>query len=363
VRKVLTAACVAGLIASCSGTSSVVPTRSGHHHRASSAASGSMTPTGVATPAGPIPGFLLIADAGNNRMLLVDPQTKQIIWRYPKAGQSPSEPFNYDDDTFFSPDHLSIMTNQENQHTIQRISFPQGNVIWDYGHANQPGSAYGYLHTPDDAYVLPNGNVSVADIVNCRILVLSPGKKIVQQFGTPGNCRHDPPKAFGAPNGDTPLPGGGWLITEIYGSWVDRLSASGKLIWAVQAPVSYPSDAQLLPDGNILIASYTSPGSVMEMTPKGHVVWRYAPTSGPGALDHPSLAIMLPNGMVALNDDHNDRVIVIDPNTNKIVWQYGHLNHPGRAPGYLNDPDGIDFLPASVAAQMPGFAQLLNGKG
>jgi len=68
---------------------------------------------------------------------------------------------------------------------------------------------------------------------------------------------------------------------------------------------------------------------------------------------------MLPNGMVALNDDHNDRVIVIDPKTNKIVWQYGHLNHPGKGAGYLNDPDGIDFLPASVAAQMPGFSQLV----
>jgi hypothetical protein len=38
-------------------------------------------------------------------------------------------------------------------------------------------------------------------------------------------------------------------------------------------------------------------------------------------------------------------VIVIDPHTNRIVWQYGHTGQPGRAPGYLNDPDGVDLAP------------------
>jgi hypothetical protein len=52
--------------------------------------------------------------------------------------------------------------------------------------------------------------------------------------------------------------------------------------------------------------------------------------------------------MVLLNDDYNDRVIVINPKTDQIVWQYGHTGHPGTAPGYLNDPDGVDFLPAGI---------------
>src|SRR5206468_1839448 len=36
----------------------------------------------VRVPAGPIPGLLLIADRGNDRILLVD-NRKRILWRYP----------------------------------------------------------------------------------------------------------------------------------------------------------------------------------------------------------------------------------------------------------------------------------------
>ena len=46
---------------------------------------------------------------------------------------------------------------------------------------------------------------------------------------------------------------------------------------------------------------------------------------------------------MALNDDNNDRVLVIDTRTKRIVWQYGHTGVAGTAPGYLNGPDGIDF--------------------
>ncbi|HLY33483.1 MAG TPA: hypothetical protein VKQ07_03020, partial [Jatrophihabitantaceae bacterium] len=64
-------------------------------------------------------------------------------------------------------------------------------------------------------------------------------------------------------------------------------------------------------------------------------------------LDHPSLALPLPNGDFAVNDDFNHRVIVVDPRTDKIVWQYGFTGLPGIAPGYLYNPDGIDLVPPS----------------
>ena len=51
----------------------------------------------------------------------------------------------------------SIISQQEHQQTIQVISFPEGRVVWHYGHPNVSGSAHGYLSTPDDAYLLPDG--------------------------------------------------------------------------------------------------------------------------------------------------------------------------------------------------------------
>ena len=159
---------------------------------------------------------------------------------------------------------------------------------------------------------MPSGNVSVADAYNCRVLIISPAHRVVRQYGTSSSCRHDPPRRLGAINAATPLPDGGILVSEINGSWVDDISAGGHLRWAVRAPVSYPSDPQLLAPNRILLADYARPGHAIIMTRTGRVLWRYGPSSGPGMLDHPSLAAMLPNGNVIVGDDFNDRIVIID---------------------------------------------------
>src|SRR5579862_8149873 len=146
------------------------------------------------TPPPPIPGYLLIADRGNDRMLLVDGR-KRILWRYPRPGQPVPMPFRFDDDTFFGPVPDRIISNQEDQHTIQVISLPAGRVIWRYGHVNERGSAPGYLNTPDDAYLLRSGLISVADAYNCRVIFIDPHThRIVNSYGSASSCVHDPPR-------------------------------------------------------------------------------------------------------------------------------------------------------------------------
>jgi hypothetical protein len=317
-------------------------------------------PAPLGRPPGPIPGYLLIADRGNDRLLLVDAR-KRILWRYPRSGQRPSMPFSFDDDAFFGLHFRRIISNQEEQHTIEVISFPGGRLVWHYGKPNVSGSAPGLLNTPDDAYLLPDGTRIVADIQNCRILFLSPGGRVVRQLGQTGVCVHDPPHSFAAPNGDTPLRDGGVLVTEINGSWIDRIGPDGSLRWSVHAPIAYPSDAQPLPGGRILVADYSGPGHVLIMDRSGKVLWHYGPASGPGELDHPSLALLLPNGLIAVNDDYRQRVVLIDRSSDRIVWQYGHEDMPGSARGYLDNPDGMDFLPA-WAARRPAISRLLRSR-
>ncbi len=166
--------------------------------------------------------------------------------------------------------------------------------------------------------MLPDGTLTVADAYRCRILFIR-NHRIVRQIGQTDVCAHDPPRTLGYVNGDTPLPDGGVLVSEINGSWIDKFSPTGRLIRAFQAPVSYPSDPQLLSRGRILLADYASPGAVVILDQHGRVLWRYGPASGWGALNHPSLAIMLPNGDIAVNDDYNDRVVIIDPKRRQIV--------------------------------------------
>jgi hypothetical protein len=292
----------------------------------------------------PLPGYLMIADRDNNRIIIVNP-AKQIVWRFPPAGAAPSQSFAGPDDAFVSADRQYIVTNEEFSDTVALLTLdrhPQ--IAWEYGHADVQGGGPGYLAHPDDAYLLANGQLQIADIINCRIVWLNRAKQIVHTLGTNGDCTHDPPRAMLQPNGDTPLPDGGVLVTEI-GGWIDRFSADGTLEWSIKAPTDYPSDAQLLPDGNVLVAGFNTPGRIDIIKPSGQIVWTYGPAAGPGSLDRPSLAVKFPNGLIAATDDWHHRVVLIDPKTKQIAWQYGHFNVPGAAPGFLSKPDGLDLIP------------------
>ncbi len=289
-------------------------------------------------------GRLLVADRGNNRLLLLD-SSGNIVWRYPNASSSaPSSGFYFPDDAFFEQGGRSIISNQEQNNTIVKIAFPSGKLLWSYGHPGKAGAAPGYLHEPDDAYVLPDGTVAVADAYNCRILFIGPNGKPSGQIGENGVCRHNPPKSLGEPNGATPLANGDILISEIRGSWISEYTRSGKLVWDVQLPIAYPSDPQQIGPDRYLVADYTKPGAIIEFNRAGTILYRYQPRSGPGMLDHPSLVELLPSGAFMVNDDYNDRMVAIDPHTGALVWQYGIEGKPGTAPGQLSKPDGFDLL-------------------
>jgi outer membrane protein assembly factor BamB len=293
---------------------------------------------------GPLPGALLIADRGNDRILLVDSHRK-ILWRFPtRADRAKGRRLVFDDDTFVEPGGKALISNEEDHQDIVSIDIRTHAVTRLYGTPGVKGGGPNELNWPDDAYVLPDGTLTVADAYNCRILFIR-SHRIVRQIGRTGVCVHDPPRTLGAVNGDTPLPGGGVLVSEINGSWIDNFSPTGKLRWSFQAPVAYPSDPQPLSGGRILLADYASPGAAVIVNRRGEVLWRYRPTAGWGVLNHPSLAVMLPNGNIAINDDFNHRVVIVDPHTRHIVWFYGHRGVPGRGANELHTPDGMDFIP------------------
>jgi outer membrane protein assembly factor BamB len=348
LRVALAVAAIALLLAGCSDstpsrTTAVKPPRPAHRHRSAHLTSVATRALGLPpVHSHVVPGYVLIADRNNNRALIVSP-SKQVVWQ--KTG------LRGPDDAFFTPGFRSIITNEEFNDTLTEVSLRGRRPIWRYGHAGVAGSSPGYLNTPDDAYRLANGLTVVADIRNCRIVWLTKSGGVARILG--GSCVHDPPRGFASPNGDTPLPDGGLLVTEI-GGWIDRLAANGSLLWSIRSPVAYPSDAQLLPNGLVLVSSFTSPGRIVTVDRSGRIRWSFGALSGPNRLDKPSLAVRWPNGMIAANDDYNHRVIVINPRTKRIVWQYGHTGVLGTAPGYLNKPDGIDFLPSGfVAAPTP----------
>jgi outer membrane protein assembly factor BamB len=292
-----------------------------------------------------LPGPILIADKANNRVIIVDPQGR-VRWQFPRPGDlAPGQTFLIPDDAFFSPDGREIIATEEDDYVVSVIDIATHRIVYRYGTPGTPGAGPNHLNNPDDAMMLPDGQLLIADIKNCRVLLVAPGAHTAERsYGLPGSCRHAPPTRYSSPNGAFPMANGHYLVTEIGGAWVSELGLDGTSTWSVHVPdVAYPSDSNEISPGRYLTVDYSTPGQVLIFDRSGRALWRYKPT-GAKQLAHPSLALPLPNGMVMVNDDRNDRVIVINPATNTVVWQYGHTGVPGSGAGYLNTPDGMDLL-------------------
>jgi hypothetical protein len=303
-------------------------------------------PAGLPGAGAPYVGTLLIADRGNNRLLAMD-TSRNLTWQYPSPSMpAPAGGFYFPDDSFFTHGGTGIISNQEDNHTIVQIAYPSGKVTWQYGHPLKSGSSAGYLSQPDDAYLLKNGSIAVADASNNRILFISPTGQPTGQIGN-GAAAHNPPASIDYPNGDTPLANGNILVSEINGSWIDEYTLTGKLVWTVHMTgVNYPSDPQQLDSNLYLMTDYNPPGEgkVLTFTRSGSTPWVYDVLAGDAMLKKPSLAERLPSGMIMVNDDYRNRVVAIDPATNSIVWQYGATDQSGTTPGMLSIPDGFDNL-------------------
>ncbi len=325
--------------------------RNGH---AGGGASGNLRP---GSDPSVLPGPVLIADRDNNRLLEVSPQGR-VLWRFPAPGDlRRGQTFKLPDDAFFSPDGHRIVVTQEDDFVISVIDLRRDRIAYRYGHPGAPGSGPDYLHNPDDAMLTPSGDIVVADIKNCRVLVIRPpAHHPLRELGQTGLCEHRPGFSYGSPNGAFPMFDGGTAVTEINGDWLDMLSRRGTAVGATQPPgFTYPSDTNQVRPGLFLSADYTKPGAIETFTSSGRLRWRYAPR-GAAALNQPSLALPLPGGDILANDDKNDRVIVIDPRTNRIVWQYGRTHVPGRGEGFLSNPDGVDLAPPHSLAARFGAA-------
>ncbi len=291
---------------------------------------------------GPLPYPIVIADRRNNRLIEIAPD-KRVVWEFPSPDL---RIYRGNDDVFFSPDGSSLMVNEEDNYDIHIIDYASREIAWSYGAPDTRGSGPRNFNFPDDAHLLADGTVVTADIRNCRIMFIDRDQATLkQQWGQPGTCRHDPPHFLNLPNGVTPLANGDMLITEIPDSWISRVTRAGKLVWSMRAPhVRYPSDAYPTHDGQVIVADYSKPGRVVIFDPAtGKITWEYMVKSGEQMLNHPSLALELPNGNIILNDDWRNRVLVIDRQTKQIVWQYGVTDQAGHVPGYLFYPDGLDI--------------------
>ena len=242
--------------------------------RDSSAAGPSLPPRRRPQPVGPraigappFVGRLLIADRGNNRLLVVDAR-KRVLWRYPgspanrrrAASTSRTTPSS----STAAGDHLQRGGERDDRRA--RLPVGQADPVLRASRRDR-----------DPARLLPRARRRLPADATARSP--SPTRRTAafsssargqrsSQIGTTGSCVHDPPRSLGSPNGDTPLANGDVLVSEVNGSYVDELTRAGRLVWSTHLPIAYPSDPQQLGPESLPGRRLRPPGRRVRVRPR-----------------------------------------------------------------------------------------------
>ena len=291
-------------------------------------------------PGVPFTGHLLIAESsGRSRILEINP-SGVVTWTVRTTSPPLARPLGPPDDAFYTVNCTDIVANSEYGQGALAVNHLTGATLWQIGTYRRRGDSMTHFNNPDDAVPGVDGTIWMADINNCRLLHLDgTSGRVIGVLGGHG-CGHDPPRHFSEPNGAFPTRDGSLVVTEISGSWVTWINSNGSVRWSHRAPARYPSDAMALADGSVLLTDYSSAGAVLRLAPNGSILWRYAPR-GSAQLNHPSIAIPLASNRIAICDDFGNRIIIVDPTTSRVVWQWS-----GNASYQLLRPDGLDYRPS-----------------
>jgi outer membrane protein assembly factor BamB len=149
---------------------------------------------------------------------------------------------------------------------------------------------------------LPNGHRLAASYTGKAVVEYDASGKVVWQY------TDLPDKPYGVqrlPNGNTLVP--------CYDNELIEIRPDKSIAWQFRLPERAKA-AQMLENGNVLLAYYTS-GRVVEMNREGQVVWEV------GNMQRPYFVQRLPDGHTLVANRTGDRVVEVD-HDGKEVWSY-----------------------------------------
>ena len=114
---------------------------------------------------------IMVVDQGNNRVIEIDRNSKQIVWSYgPKSG--PGALNNPNSAELLPNGHILI--GDENNNRVIEIT-RDGTIVWEYSQGLS-GAAF--------ASRLPDGDTLITDSSHSRVLEVTPNKKVVFEYFT-----------------------------------------------------------------------------------------------------------------------------------------------------------------------------------
>ena len=299
------------------------------------------------------PGNILISDQYNNRLLEVNPNTNQVVWRFGNGSSvaGPNSVVGVNDAQRVGALTLVAGTgvpagaeptcpNGCPDNRVMLIG-KNGVILWQYGKAGVTGAGANELNAPVQNTWLSNRDVLITDQGNMRIIEVNQKKDIVWQYGQTG-VAGDGSNQLNNPNSAELLSNGNILIADESNNRVIEVTRKKKIVWsygcATCSELNGAAFASRLPDGSTLISD-ASNNRIVDVDAGGKVVWTYYTNMRPGSVSspNPTRAVQLKNGNVLISDQNNMQVIEIDPSFN-IVWSQGEVGVAGTGFDMLNGP-------------------------
>jgi hypothetical protein len=208
--------------------------------------------------------------------------------------------------------------------------------VWQYGTVGT-GSP---LSVPVFAIQLPNHNFLITDQSNERVIEVDKHtKQVVWQYGTTGQTGSGF-NQLNNPNSAELLPNGNILIADENNSRVIEVTRAHNIVWQIGSNrgLNIVAFASRLPNGNTLITD-SGNNRIVEVTHGKQVVFQYATNTeaGSNSTPNPTNAVELANGDISIADQFNNRALIIDRDKTT-DFQYGMLNVIGNGPNQLDGP-------------------------
>lgn len=214
----------------------------------------------------------------DNRVFIVD-HHGTIVWQYGQAGVTGSGPNQLNTPVqaaFLSgfPGHPGfhvIIADQGNQRIIV-VDIFTGKILWQYGTTGVAGNGPNQLSNPNSAEVLENGHILIADESNNRVIEITAAGNIVKTF-TAGGSVNGAAFASRLPNGDT-------LISDSLNNRIIEVDGTDHIVWQYVTNLGPNSNANPQPtrgirlrNGHTLISDQFN-NRVIEVTPSGKIVFQ-----------------------------------------------------------------------------------------
>jgi outer membrane protein assembly factor BamB len=284
------------------------------------------------------PGNVLISDQFNNRVIEVNPNTKQIVWSF-GSGKStlcnpgPGAIIGLNDAERLS-DGLTLLPGTGiPANTVPGLAGGcvdnrvivvnhDGDIVWQYGQAGVTGSGPNQLNVPVFAIQLPNRDIMIVDQGNNRVIEVGRfSHKIVWMFGS---------GVLNNPNSALLLPNGHILIGDENNNRVIEITRSGQIVWQYSQGIMAAAFASRLPNGDTLITD-SGHARIVEVTHDKQVVFQYFTNTAANSLSNPlpTNAVQLANNDIIIADQFNNRALIIDRDKTT-DFQYGMTNVIGH---------------------------------